>query len=212
MKLQCLALAVLIAGCAGNGTDSDFRDLLTPDEMPNWKSTSWRPNVEPWTLSDGVFGGTGRIVEGQEGPQCFAHWVGHADVFEDFILEFEFLFDGSGPSGVVLRGDRQAEKTWEVGYELDINWAADGKTGHLHFPVNPKPYTDRELLFTAGAWHAVRVEARGPRITVTLDGTETLEIVDDAFKRGQICLEDACDEAGHTGSHVTFRNMRIKEI
>ena len=70
------------------------------------------------------------------------HWLSHNQT--DFVLEFDFLFDGSGPSGVVLRGDRESNETWAVGYELDINWAEDGKTGHLHFPVNPKPYTGQE--------------------------------------------------------------------
>lgn len=213
MKTLGIVLVVLVAGCAAIGKDTAYRDLLTPSEMPNWKATAWRADVEPWTLADGVFGSTGRIVADPDTPECFAHWVGHADVFDDFILEFEFLFDGSGQSGVVLRGDREAAKTWEVGYELDIDRTADGKAGHLHFPVNPKPYTGKELLFTVGEWHAVRVEARGPTITVMLDDKDTLEIVDDAFQRGQICLEDGpCEKAGHTGSHVKYRNMRIKTL
>jgi hypothetical protein len=139
--------------------------------------------------------------------------VGHAEALEDFVLEAEFLFDGSGQGGIVLRGDREAPETWKAGYELDIDWAADRKRGHLHFPVNPASYKRQELLFDVGKWHALRVEARGPHITVTLDGKETIAIEGGEFPRGQICLEDGpCQVAGHSGPHVRYRSLRVRRL
>lgn len=215
MKISLAAMVVLTLGCAGGGKDikSLSRNLLSPAEMPNWQLTAWRPNAEPWTLSAGVYAGSGRVTTGQDGPQCYATWVGHAEVLEDFVLECDFLYDGSGAGGIVLRGDRDARETWKVGYELDITRADDGEYGHLLFPVNPSSHTQQELLFEAGKWHSVRVEAIGQRIKVTLDGKDTMEITDAEFQRGQICLEDGpCEKEGHSGGHVKYRKLRIKEL
>jgi hypothetical protein len=55
----------------------------------------------------------------------------------------------------------------------------------------------------ADVWHEVRVDCRGPAITVTVDGAEILTARDETLKVGRIGL-------GTSQGHVSFRNLRIE--
>ena len=129
--------------------------------------------------------------------------IAYPQEFGNFVLECEFLFQGKGEGGIQLRGDAGAAESWEVGYQLDVDWAPDKTHGHIHFPVNPTPYCG-EALFTVGEWHAVRVTADGPKIVVELDGNQVLEFEDDEYTSGHICLQGEKDG-------VLYRELKVIE-
>lgn len=212
--IDCLLMACAAAligfasGCAGprEQGDSVWRLLLTPEAVWEWTLNAWRSGGKPWVLKDGAYTG-----------QCAGGYAVYGTEFGDFVLETEFLYDGShGGGGIVLRGEPEAAKPWESGYELDINMAEDGVHGHLHFPVKPAPYSGKELLFAVGEWHRLRVEARGSLIKVTLDDDAAMTVVDRSaeFGRGHICLGDEPCEKGDPcegRGHTAYRNMRVRE-
>ena len=185
------AVALMLCRCAPpTGKPGPAEDLLAPDRLSRWQPTPRYRDKEPWTLADGVYQGHGS-------------WIGYAEVYGDLVLECEFLFaDQQG--GIVIRGDRDSTEPWASGYELDVDWAGGRTQGHIHFPVSPKPYPG-EALFEPGTWHALRIEARGPRVTVSLDGKQAISFTDDRSRRGHICLEG--EEGG-----VKYRNLRVRRI
>jgi len=193
MAAAAVVAALCASGCAPKPKEfgPDAR-LLTPEKMGRWRLTPAYADAKPWTLTDdGVYYGHGS-------------WVGYAELFQHFVLECEFLFDGEGQGGIVLRGDRDSDKPWESGYELDIDRAGDTGQGHIHFPVLPKPEPGG-ATFVAGVWHTVRVEAVGEQITVFLDGVQAIAFTDRQFILGHICLES--EEGG-----VRYRNLRVRPI
>lgn len=125
-------------------------------------------------------------------------------MLQDFTLECDFLFDGTGEGGIAIRCDVDAEYPWRQGYELDIDWAPGRKQGHIHFPGNPKPYIG-DVVFEVGKWHTVRITAKGNTVVVHLDGKEALQFQSDQFTKGCIGLEGA-----ETG--VVYRNIMLTEM
>ena len=125
-------------------------------------------------------------------------------MLQDFTLECDFLFDGTGEGGIAIRCDVDAEYPWRQGYELDIDWAPGRKQGHIHFPVKPEPYVGNALI-DVGKWHTVRIEALGPKVTVALDGRNVLQFSDSSFLSGHICLQG--EEGG-----VKYRNLRVTPL
>ena len=114
------------------------------------------------------------------------------------------MFSGKGEGGIALRGDKNSNRPWESGYELDIDWAPDREHGHIHFPVRPKPYTG-DALIDVGRWHSLRIEAMGVRVTVFLDGKQVLTFRDTEFAQGNICLE------GHVDG-VKYRKLTVSAL
>jgi hypothetical protein len=189
-------LAASVAGCAtgdagiglGPAWAGQWQQLLTSEAVGGWSLTPAFADEPRWPLRNGVFEGTNS-------------WVGYERVYGDFVLECEFLFDGSSQGGIVIRGDRRAETPWSSGYELDIDWAPGHRQGHVHFPVLPKPYAG-EIRFDVGKWHHVRIEARGSKVVVTLDGKEQIRFTNAQFGKGHVCLE------GEPGG-VKYRSLRV---
>lgn len=188
--LTALAVAEIEEGLTASAEESPSpeRYLFSPEGLPRWRVTPGYENQRPWQYKDGAYEG-------------FESWTAHPGVFDDFDLHVEVLFSGKGEGGIVIRGNKDSRQPWADGYELDIDWAADRKHGHLHFPGKPKPYAG-EALFEVGQWQAVKVRASGENVTVFLNGKQVLQFKDNEFSKGNICLE------GHADG-VKYRNLRI---
>ena len=188
-----LTFGITVAMCASASAEEPgtTHELLSQENLPKWQLAREYEKRPAWQLQDGVYSGVNSIVA-------------YPQQFTNFVLECDFLFQGKGEGGIQLRGEATAVKSWTVGYELDVDWAADRKHGHIHFPVNPKPYGG-EALFTVGEWHAVRVTANGPKIVVQLDGKQILQFEDGEYLSGQICLQGEKDG-------VLYRNIKVTEL
>jgi hypothetical protein len=189
--LFIITVAVAVCGCASLNRASSTHELLSSENLPKWNLARGYEKRPAWVWHKGGYTGDN---------SCIAY----PQHFTNFVLECEFLFQGKGEGGIQLRGDANAVRGWEVGYELDVHWAKDRKHGHIHFPVKPTPYSG-EALFTVDEWHAVRVTANGPKVVVELDGKQVLQFEDDEYASGQICLQGEKDG-------VLYRNVKVTEL
>jgi hypothetical protein len=164
-------------------------DMLSGEHAAEWRPAETCQDSFTFQIRDGVVWGQGGVIG------CDA-------VFDDFVLDGEFLFDGTAEGGVQIRGYCDAERTWEVGYEMDIDWAPDGVHGHIHYPVKPKPYAG-EALFEVGKWQSFRVKAAGPLVTTYLNGEKVLQFEDEEYREGQICLQVEVDGVKYRNLHIT---------
>ena len=179
----------LATGCARQ--EGRWIDLLDPGRAANWERVL--PQAGAWISNAG-------------GDQKSHGWVRYNESFMDFVLECEFLFDGKGQGGIVLRGECRSEKPpWECGYELDIGWAEDREHGRIRFPVHPNPHPT-ETPFEAGRWHVLNVEARQSSIAVSLDGERVIEFADSTFARGCVYLQR------HPVWGVQYRSLRVRRV
>lgn len=126
-------------------------------------------------------------------------------VFTDFILDCDILFEGPQDGGITIRTDTSKPRPAHHGYELDIDWGDKARNlGHIHFAVKPEPYAGHALI-DVGKWHAVRIVAKGPKVTVLLDGKEVLRFQDTEFASGQIVLQGEKDG-------VRYRDLKITPL
>ena len=61
------------------------------------------------------------------------------------------------------------------------------------------------MINTGWRWNTYEIVAKGPRLTVTLNGTRTVEIEDSQYSDGPIALQ-------YGAGVVKFRNVRIRPL
>ena len=145
--------------------------------------------------------------------------------YSDFILRFEFKLTPGANNGLGIRAPLQGDAAY-VGMELQIL----DNTAHIYKDLKPYQYHGsiygvvpamRGYLRTVGEWNQQEVIANGTRITVKLNGVTIVDAdIKEAIEKGTIDGRDHPGlkrTKGHIGflghgSHVEFRNIRIKEL
>ena len=220
-----LALAFLATGCRHCCSPSAFEPLFPQDGVPKgWVVRAWNDVRNPaegnpvWKVENG-------ILVGGEPRGC---WLLSEREYGDFLLEFEFKLGELGNSGCALRAPLYGDPAFD-GLELqmaDFRYNPEAKdselTGGLYRAVAPK-----KQVYRPTEWNRYRVECRGPRVKVELNGELILDVnldeqtatvkrhdgtdappLKDRPRRGRIGFQ----ELSRDGSHVAIRNARIKVL
>jgi hypothetical protein len=220
-----LGLGLLLAGCAHSRPDSDWVALFPEEGVPEgWVVRAWNDVRNPaeggpvWKVQDGVL--TGGEPRGS--------WLLSEREYGDFILEFEFKLGERGNSGCALRAPLQGDPAFD-GLELqmaDFRYNPEAKdselTGGLYRAVAPL-----KQVYRPTEWNRYRIECRGPRVNVELNGEPILDVnldeetapvkrhdgtdappLKDRPRRGHIGFQ----ELSRDGSHVAIRNARIRVL
>jgi hypothetical protein len=143
-----------------------------------------------WRLADGAVEasmGTGFLVSKES--------------YTDFELKVEFWADADANSGVFIRCSNPMEITAMNAYEVNIfDKRPDPayRTGAIVNVSKPKVMVD-----VANKWNTMEITAKGPRMTVTLNGMQTVDAEDGTHPRGPIALQYG------TGT-VKFRSVQIR--
>ena len=123
--------------------------------------------------------------------------------YADFELTLEFWVDEPANSGIFIRcADPQSVRDTNA-YEVNIyDTRADQtyRTGgivHIAAPTS--------VINSGGQWNTYEIVARGPRLQVILNGTQTVDVEDTQFADGPIALQ-------YGAGVVKFRNVRIRPL
>jgi hypothetical protein len=191
-----LATAVILPLCAigivclqpvsGVSAQAGWTTLFDGSTLDGWNVLG---NAN-WELEDGAVQadtGSGFLVT----PESYA----------DFELSLEFWVDEPANSGIFVRcADPQSVRDTNC-YEVNIyDTRADQtyRTGgivHIAAPTS--------VINAGGRWNTYEIAAQGPRLTVTLNGTQTVDVEDSQFADGPIALQ-------YGAGIVKFRNVRIR--
>jgi hypothetical protein len=123
--------------------------------------------------------------------------------YGDFQLTLEFWVDDDANSGVFFRCTDLKTINAKTAYEAQIfdkRPDPEFRTGALTFIARPAA-----TINTGGTWNTYDITARGSRLTVTLNGTQMVDVQDTTFARGPIALQ-------RTAGIVKFRNVRIRTL
>ncbi len=145
--------------------------------------------------------------------------------YSDFVLRFEFKLTPGANNGLGIRAPLKGDAAY-VGMELQIldNTALiyrDLKPYQYHGSIYGVVPAKRGYLKSVGEWNYQEVIAKGTRITVNLNGVTIVDAdIQEAIEKGTIDGREHPGlkrTAGHIGflghgSHVEFRNIRIKEL
>jgi len=134
--------------------------------------------------------------------------------YKDFVLKIEWKVNRRNDnSGVFIRFSNPNNDPWiavNTGYEIQIDDLAmpDGnplhKTGAIYnfaTPSNPRPKP-------VGQWNTFEIEVTNQKYSVILNGEKVIpEFTGNRLTEGYIGIQNH-----DTDSHVSFKNIRIKEI
>jgi hypothetical protein len=145
-----------------------------------------------WVVADGVIQaskGTGFLVT----PTAYG----------DFQITLEFWVSEDANSGVFIRCSDPKTISSANAYEVNVFDTRPDPTYGTGAVVNvAKPST---MLTTGGKWSTYDITAKGPKLTIVLNGTRTVDVKDTQHARGPIAL--------HYGAGtVKFRRVRIRTL
>ena len=170
-----LLVVSLTAGCA-YGLRSGWVTLFDGSNLDHWT----RLGGANWRIVDGV-------VQADSSTSKGASFLVSKQSYKDFDLRVEFWVSDDANSGVFLRCANRNEVTDRNCYEANIfDKRPDpsyGTGGIVHRAiVNPMPKA-------GGKWNVMEIEARGPQLTVRLNGQQTATVSDNKHARGRIALQ-----------------------
>jgi hypothetical protein len=129
--------------------------------------------------------------------------------YADFQLRAEFWADEDANSGIFIRAQDPQKIGAASSYEVNIyDKRPDPSYGTgaiVDFAkVDPMPKA-------AGKWNVYEVTAKGPALTVVLNGQKTVDIQDSKFARGPFALQYAPGVVKDKGT-IKFRKVEIKNL
>ncbi|MCL4841627.1 MAG: DUF1080 domain-containing protein [Bryobacteraceae bacterium] len=198
-------------GVVARGAEAGFRPLFDGRSLEGWRLYRGR--------------GPGYVVEGGS-IVCPADGGGNLYTereFDDFTLRLEWRFWEGGNNGIGIRTPMGAHASTH-GMEIQI---LDDESAKYKGRLKPAQYTGSVYSVVAarqgfvkrdGVWNTFEITAYGPRIHVVLNG-ESITDADLSQVRDREVLAQHPGirrTKGHIallghGTHVEFRNLRVRE-
>ncbi len=160
-----------------------------------------------WTVFNGeLIGKNG--VDWSTNPERSGSWLRTEREYGDFDLQLDYAINAKGNSGVFLRSALEKNPAF-TGNEIQI----------LDDSQLPKPEkwstgavydvaaASRVMSRPAGEWNTLRIEARGVKVNVWLNGEQIQKDAPLRATRGYIGLQNHDDK-----SVVKFRNVRLTTL
>lgn len=192
--LAAASLVITLAGCAGFGPGSEWIALIDGNTgMENWNITgggNWRAE--------------GGAIQADKSTTKGASVLVSKKSFKDFELYVEFWADHDTNSGVYIRAPKpDTVNTASGAFEVQIwdkNPNAAMSTGAL-LPVASVP----PIYKAGGRWNVYEIYAKGPELTVKLNGVVTVSTQSSRSLEGRIGLQF------NTGP-IKFRKLLVREL
>ena len=219
--IPCVLFAAsLLAAAAFTGaqqeaaaTEEGFTPLFNGKDLTGWVYASGKPVGKGYQVKDGVL-----FCTDDDGGNLFTE-----KEYADFAFRFEFKLEASGNNGVGIRSPLKGDPAY-VAMEIQIlddngkQWNNKLRPAQYHGSIYDVVPAKKGALKPAGEWNSEEIIAKGRQITVKLNGQTIVdanldEIKDEAVLKKHPGLKNTSGHIGFLGhgSHVEFRNIRIKE-
>lgn len=144
-----------------------------------------------------------KVVDGVVQADMGTGFLVSKSSYENFEVKLEFWVDDDANSGVFIRCQNPQQVDATNAYEVNIfDKRPDQayRTGSIVDVAKPA-----SVINTGGKWNTFEITARGPRLTVTLNGTQTVNVEHSAHARGPVALQ-------YAAGIVKFRNVQIRSL
>ncbi len=193
-RFFAVALGLCLLGFAAVPQSS----LVSAQAGPAWKTifdgtslNNWNPiGTANWKLADGAVeatSGTGFLVSKES--------------YGDFELRAEIWVTDDANSGIFIRASDPKQITAANSYEVNIYDKRPDpayRTGGIVDVAKPM-----SMMNAGGRWNTLEITAKGPRMTVRLNGTPMVDVEHTKYARGPIALQ-------YGAGTVKFRNVQIR--
>lgn len=193
------AASLLITACATGPADGGWTTLIDGDKgLENWNQVG---NAN-WRAESG-------LIVADKGS---ASYLVSKQSYKDFAIRAEFWAATDTNSGIFVRLSDPKTITADNSYEVNIwdirpdpKYGTGGIVGFAAVPVPP-------VFLAGGRWNTYEIEARGPVVTVKLNGTVTVTLNNDKFAAGPFALQFAPGVQGAPGGPIKWRKVQIKAL
>ena len=203
--MQLITLLILLTSCTQG---PKWHQLFNGEDLQGWEKLN---GTAEYRVEDNMIIGVSQMNT----PNTF---LATTEMYDDFILEFEFRVDNGLNSGVQFRSNSLPEyREGRVhGYQFEIDPAERSWTGGIYdearrgwlYPLNFNP--DGQKAFKNEEWNSARIEAMGNSIRTWVNGVPCADIIDNTTSSGFIALQvHAIGNADQEGKTVAWRNIRI---
>jgi hypothetical protein len=184
-----MMMAALLAGCAGNKASRGWVTLI---DNGSGLENFVRVGDANWRVQDGA-------VMADKGGKTSSHLVSR-ESFTDFVMYAEFWVNDDANSGIFFRLSDPRDISSTNSYEVNIyDKRPDpsyGTGGIVNFAkVSPMPKA-------GGKWNSFEITARGPQLTVKMNGVQTASTSDRSFFSGPFSLQ-------YGSGIVKFRKVQV---
>jgi hypothetical protein len=191
VAIGLFVIGFTVSGCVQQSSrqaDFGWITLLDGSNLDHWNAIG-KAN---WRLEDGN-------VQADKGS---GHLVSKSS-YADFQIRAEFWVDADANSGIFLRCADPQKPGTATCYEVNIYDKRSDPTygtGAIvnYAKVSPMPKA-------GGRWNTLEITAKGPQLTVILNGSKTAEVQDSKHARGPITLQ-------YGAGIVKFRKLQIKPL
>jgi hypothetical protein len=199
MQRSSIFVAAIVAGAAtlqfatmAAGESGGWITLLDSGNKGEWSEVG-KAN---WTMKDGVL--TADKLEGKD-----LSYLVSKDSYKDFQIRAEFWVDEEANSGIFIRCDQADKIDSKICYEVNVfDKRPDPSYGTGAIvdvaKVDPMPKA-------AGKWNTYEITAKGPHLTVVLNGQKTADVEDSKHLSGHFALQ-------YGSGIVKFRKVEIKPL
>jgi hypothetical protein len=193
-RLLVLTLVTIVSGAFQHSADilaqgsGEWTTLFDGSSLNGWKPAG----DANWQVVDGV-------IQANRGNGFLASSAS----YRDFDLTLEFWVDPDANSGVFIRCSDPQKIGADTCYEVNIfdkRPEQDYRSGAIVNVAKPM-----SVINTGGKWNTYAITAKGPRMTVTLNGTRTVDVEHSGHAQGPIALQ-------YSVGTVKFRNVRIRPL
>jgi Domain of Unknown Function (DUF1080) len=196
---RSMLLAAAVLGAAtmqsvtiASGESGGWITLLDSANKGEWSEVG-KAN---WAMKDGAM--TADKLEGKE-----LSYLVSKDSYKDFQIRAEFWVDEEANSGIFIRCDQADKIDSKICYEVNIfDKRPDPSYGTGAIvdvaKVDPMPKA-------AGKWNTYEITAKGPHLTIVLNGQKTADVDDSKHLSGHFALQ-------YASGVVKFRKVEIKPL
>jgi hypothetical protein len=189
ITMGMLLVGLTVSGCSyqmSGQADTGWITLFDGSNLDHWNAIG-KAN---WRLADGT-------VQADKGN---GHLVSK-NSYADFQIIAEFWVDSDANSGIFIRCSDPQKIGASTCYEVNIyDKRPDPSYGTGAIvdvaKVSPMPKA-------GGQWNLLEITAKGPQLSVTLNGTRTVDVQDSKHARGPFALQ-------YSAGVVKFRKVQIK--
>jgi len=224
-----VSILVILVGTAGAfGQDAGFKPIFDGKTLDGWGSS----DMSHWSVQDGVI--VGESTEGNPvKSNQFLVW--QAGQLDDFELKLQYRISGTdrANSGIQIRS-RVAPEGYAIGYQADIDRAGryagalyDERARGMLAERGQKTVigSDGKMTKTAlgdaaalmniinlDGWNEYQVIARGNRITLTVNGKTTADVVDNEEKNRELFGVLALQLHAGPPMKIEFKDIQLKRL
>jgi hypothetical protein len=130
--------------------------------------------------------------------------------YKDFQLRAEFWADATTNSGVFLRVSNPKRIAADNSYEVNIFDQQPGAVYGTGAIVNVAKVTP--MPKAGGKWNTLEISAKGSKLTVVLNGVQTVDTEHAKFVQGPLALQYGASAKNGEGGPIKWRRVQVRPI